>query len=74
VRYEFLIDSILRTSTIATVLEETADDLDPATVKEMAKAMRERLVQCLMFGGFDEEDVEAIHKEVLASMHKRPDA
>lgn len=73
-QYELLIDSILRASTIAVVIEEMADDLDAATLKEMVKSLRERISECLVLGDFDEEDVQAIHKDVLASMYTRPDA
>lgn len=73
-KYELLIDAILRASTIAAVIEETADNVDPATLKQMAKTMRERILGCLVLGGFEEEDVGNIHKDVLASMYNRPDA
>ena len=73
-QYELLIDSLLRASTVATVIEESAQAVDPATVKEMAKAMRERVLECLLIGRFAEADIEAIHKDVMASMYTRPDA
>ena len=73
-QYELVIDGILRASVIATVIEETAADLDPATLKEMAKTMRERVLECLVLGRFDDDDVKEIHQSVLKSMYTRPDA
>lgn len=73
-QYEMLIDSILRASTIATAIEDMADNLDPVTLKETVRAMRARILECLVLGGFDEADIDAINKDVLASMYTRPDA
>ncbi|MFJ1308598.1 hypothetical protein [Agrobacterium sp. P15N1-A] len=73
-QYELLIDSLLRASTVATVIEEMADSLDPATLKEMAVAMRERVTDCLLLGNFEEDDIKAIHKDVMAAMYTKPDA
>lgn len=73
-QYELLIDGILRASTIAVVIEEMADDLEPATLKEMARTMNQRVLECLVLGGFDEDDVASIHQDVIASMRTRPDA
>lgn len=73
-QYELMIDSILRASTIATVIHEMADDLDPSALREMITALRERALESLAIGGFDEEDVTEIRKSVMASMYTRPDA
>ena len=73
-QYELLIDSILRAGAIAMAIEEMADNLDPAALKEMAQAMRERILESIALGGFDDDDVKAINKDVLASMYTRPDA
>ncbi|MCB1478338.1 MAG: hypothetical protein R3D43_11845 [Tepidamorphaceae bacterium] len=73
-QYEMLIDSILRASTIASVIGEMADRIDPDTLKGMAEAMKQRTFESLAIGGFDEDDVKAIHTKVLASIRPRPNA
>ena len=73
-QYELLIDSILRASIIATEIEESADDLDPPALREMIAALRERVLEALVIGGFDEDDVAEINRSVMASMYTRPDA
>ena len=76
-QYEMMIDGILRASTIATVIDETLaleKTIDREAFREMIQTLRDRITECLVFGAFDDDDVHAIKKQVMASMFTRPDA
>ena len=72
--YELLIDGLCRATAIAVGIEEMAEKLDTETIKEMARAMQDRIGECIQFGMFDEDDVRSINKAALASMYTRGDA
>lgn len=73
-QYELVIDSIIRASTIASLIEETAGRIESAALRDLAAAIQEHVLQCLVIGHFDEADVAEIQKEVHARMYTRSDA
>lgn len=72
-QYELVIDSILRASTIASVIKESAEHIEPAALKEMASVVQRRILECLVIGDFDEGDVREIQERVIESMSRPAD-
>ena len=73
-QYELMIEALLRANAIATFMQESAGHLNASSIEELAKAMGERVLECLALGRFDEEDIMDIHAAVLKDMYRGPDA